>query len=221
MNIRSYWRYEGLFSFLLKDRPAPRPMLPNTPSFQVQTLSKEDTVRLLKQLQAILFEGYSLTHKLTHTRYVLNRFSNEDLDNDGQLTLREFVRVIRAFNVQLSDAEIEALFNVFCQVVLGLALPVHGTPLFALSPQSFLCSSRTLGRRRAWQFPLRFMAPESAHPPHVSCPPPHRRVGQSQDGAALIPNSERFVEYPLASGLRQLTMARTKVETLTLSTPLL
>ena len=49
----------------------------------------------------------------------------------------------------------------------------------ALSLQSFLCSSSTLGCLRAWQFPLHFLVSDPAYPRCLLCPLPHRLVGQS------------------------------------------
>ena len=60
---------------------------------------------------------------------------------------------------------------------LGIAFSVHGTSLLSLSLQSFLCSSSTRCLR-AWQFPLHFLVSESSYPHDVSCPLPHRLVGQ-------------------------------------------
>ena len=92
---------------------------------------------------------------------------------------------------------------------VGVAFPVHGTPLFSLVLQSLLCPSSTRGCLRAWQFPLHFLVSESAHPRHVLCPLPHCLVGQSWHWTALILNSERFLECVLLGGLRQLAVART------------
>ena len=52
-------------------------------------------------------------------------------------------------------------------------------PLFAPSLQSFLYPSSTLGCLRARHFPLHFRILDAAYPHCVSCPLPHRPVGQS------------------------------------------
>ena len=97
----------------------------------------------------------------------------------------------------------------------------------SLSLESSSRSGGTLQRLRAWQFPLHLLASDSAHPPSLppscarappSLPPSRARAAchvhrpsalwdNRSSGAALIRDSEGFLECLLASGLRQLAMA--------------
>jgi hypothetical protein len=68
---------------------------------------------------------------------------------------------------------------------------------------------------------LHFLVSESAYPHFVSCPLPHRLVGQSYHRTASILDSERVLECLLVSELRQLDMAWTPPQKKTNLLPLL
>eukprot|EP00668_Euglena_longa_P012793 GGOE01015280.1.p1 GENE.GGOE01015280.1~~GGOE01015280.1.p1 ORF type:complete len:1405 (+),score=365.64 GGOE01015280.1:52-4215(+) len=88
-------------------------LLNEPPPSAIPPLSPAQTSKLMQTLGELWFDACDLQQRHSQVRFVLTRFNVEDRDGDGHVTLKEFQHAIRTWPVANTDAQLEALFNVF------------------------------------------------------------------------------------------------------------